>query len=40
MDMATLSDLRWGKLGLMDVDRCVVLAILAMLRSNRLLFHG
>src|SRR3546814_3901195 len=26
-DMAALSDLKWGKLGLMDVDRCAAHAI-------------
>src|SRR3546814_20694648 len=48
-DMAALSDLKWGKLGLMDVDRCAAHAIHALVHrrsfaipglGNRLTYFG
>src|SRR3546814_4978811 len=33
-DMAALSDLKWGKLGLMNVDRCATLAVDALVHRR------
>lgn len=33
--MATQSDLRWGRMGLMDADRCAALAVKALVRRSR-----
>ena len=38
--MAALSDLRWGKLGLMNVDRCAALAIQAMVEQRSFAVPG
>lgn len=38
--MAELSDLRWGKLGLMNVDRCAALAIQAMVEQRSFAVPG
>ncbi len=38
--MAAQSDLRWGRLGLMDPDRCAALAVEALVRRRRLTVPG
>lgn len=38
--MAALSDLRWGRMGLMDADRCAALAVEALLRQRRMTVPG
>lgn len=38
--MAALSDLRWGKLGLMDVDRCAALAVRALVQQRSFVIPG
>ena len=38
--MAALSELRWGKLGLMNVDRCAALAIQAMVEQRSFAVPG
>jgi short-subunit dehydrogenase len=39
-DMAVLSDLQWGKLGLMNVDRCAALAVSAMVEQRSFTVPG
>src|SRR3546814_14754098 len=39
-DMAALSDLKWGKLGLMDVDRCAAHAIHALVHRRSFAIPG
>ena len=39
-DMAALSDLKWGKLGLMDVDRCATLAVDALVHRRSFAIPG
>lgn len=39
-DMAALSDLRWGKLGLMNVDKCAALAVRAMVEQRSFAIPG
>ncbi|GLI93342.1 SDR family NAD(P)-dependent oxidoreductase [Methylocystis echinoides] len=38
--MAAQSDLRWGRMGLMDADRCAALAVDALVRRRRLTVPG
>jgi short-subunit dehydrogenase len=38
--MASLSDLRWGKLGLMNVDQCAALAVTALVRRHSISVPG
>src|SRR3546814_3913425 len=38
--MAALSDLKWGKLGLMDVDRCAAHAIHALVHRRSFAIPG
>lgn len=38
--MAVLSDLRWGKLGLMDVDRCAAHAVQALIHRQSFAIPG
>lgn len=38
--MAAQSDLRWGRLGLMDADRCAAMAIDALVRRRRMTVPG
>jgi uncharacterized protein len=38
--MAAQSDLRWGRIGLMDADRCAALAVKALVRQRRLTVPG
>ncbi len=38
--MAALSDLRWGKLGLMNVDRCAALAVRALVQQRSFAIPG
>src|SRR3546814_2112686 len=39
-DMAALSDLKWGKLGLMNVDRCATLAVDALVHRRSFAIPG
>ena len=39
-DMAALSDLRWGRLGLMNVDRCAELAVRALVQQQSFTIPG
>src|SRR3546814_20233319 len=39
-DMAALSDLKWGKLGLMNVDRCAPLAVDALVHRRSFAIPG
>ncbi|PTD17444.1 MULTISPECIES: SDR family NAD(P)-dependent oxidoreductase [Sphingomonadaceae] len=39
-DMAALSDLKWGKFGLMDVDRCATLAVDALVHRRSFAIPG
>ena len=39
-EMAALSDLRWGKLGLMNVDRCASLAVRALVQQQSFVIPG
>src|SRR3546814_3984341 len=39
-DMAALSDLKWGMLGLMDVDRCAAHAIHALVHRRSFAIPG
>lgn len=39
-DMAALSDLRWGKLGLMNVDQCAAHAVRALVQQQSFVIPG
>src|SRR3546814_5184503 len=39
-DMAALSDLKWGRLGLMDVDRCAARAVRALVYRQSFAIPG
>ncbi len=38
--MAAQSDLRWGRMGLMDADRCAALAVKALVRRRSMTVPG